>query len=254
MVPTMQRTAAQQTPYQLADRDLILDEDHYVLRVRGLPIEDKPREKLSSLGPSSLSMAELVAVLWNVGTRREDVLEMARRVVKEYGEKAILHETNPEKLAEILMIPQNKAYQLVAGLELGRRFFEKRGEKPVFVRTAGHAHQYLSGLGLLKKEQLRGLYLNSRYQLVHDEVISVGSLTANIVHPREVFQPAIEYGAVAVIVAHNHPSGSLEPTKADLDVTRQLSAAGTIIGIDLLDHLIVTSDSYRSLLEDGNEQ
>ncbi len=221
-----------------------------MLRVRDLPIEDKPREKLAKFGPSSLSMAELVAILWSVGTRKEDVLEMSRRVLKEYGEKAILHETDPAKLAEVLMIPQNKAYQLVAGVELGRRFFETRGERPVFVRTASQASHYLRDMGTLKKEQLRGLYLNSRYQLIHEETISVGSLTANIVHPREVFQPAIEHGAVAVIIAHNHPSGALEPTPADMEVTQQLRAAGSILGIDLLDHLIVTDTNYKSLLED----
>lgn len=246
----MQQTTSQQKAYQLADRDLLMGEDHYVLRVRDLPLEDKPREKLAKYGPSSLSMAELVAVLWSVGTRKEDVLEMSRRVLKEYGEKAILHETDPDKLAEVLMIPQNKAYQLVAGLELGRRFFEKRGERPVFVHTAGQAYHYLSDMGTLKKEELRGLYLNSRYQLMHEETISVGSLTANIVHPREVFQPAVEHGAVAVIIAHNHPSGDLEPTQADREVTGQLRAAGTILGIDLLDHLIITHDSYKSLMED----
>lgn len=238
-----------QHQYKMVDHDRIVDDVRYVLRVRDMPLEEKPREKLAKYGPSALSMAELVAVLWGVGTRKEDVLEMSRRVLKEYGERAILHETDPAKLADALMIPHNKAYQLVAGLELGRRYFDTRGERPVYVRTSRQAWQYLSDMGTLKKEQLRGLYLNSRYQLVHEETISVGSLTANIVHPREVFQPAIERGAVAVIVAHNHPSGDIEPTMADLEVTEQLRAAGAILGIELLDHLIVTRDTYKSLLE-----
>lgn len=238
-----------QHQYKMVDNDRIVDDVRYVLRVRDMPLEEKPREKLAKYGPSTLSMAELVAVLWGVGTRKEDVLEMSRRVLKEYGERAILHETDPAKLADALMIPHNKAYQLVAGLELGRRYFDTRGERPVYVRTSRQAWQYLSDMGTLKKEQLRGLYLNSRYQLMHEETISVGSLTANIVHPREVFQPAIERGAVAVIVAHNHPSGDIEPTMADLEVTEQLRAAGAILGIELLDHLIVTRDTYKSLLE-----
>jgi DNA repair protein RadC len=85
---------------------------------------------------------------------------------------------------------------------------------------------------------------------MHEEVISVGSLTANIVHPREVFQPAVEYGAVAVIIAHNHPSGSLEPTEADLEVTVQLQACGNLLGIELLDHLIITGEHYKSIMEE----
>lgn len=247
----MQHAATKPTQYKMVDHDRIVDDVRYVLRVRDMPIEEKPREKLLKYGPSTLSMAELVAVLWSVGTRKEDVLEMSHRVLKEYGERAILHETDPVKLADALMIPKNKAYQLVAGLELGRRYFDKRGERPVYVRTSRQAWQYLSDMGVLNKEQLRGLYLNSRYQLVHEETISVGSLTSNIVHPREVFQPALERGAVAVIIAHNHPSGDVEPTQADLEVTSQLRAGGAILGIELLDHLIVTRDTYKSLLENA---
>lgn len=104
-------------------------------------------------------------------------------------------------------------------------------------------------MGASKKEQLRGLYLNSRYQIIYDEVISVGSLTSNIVHPREVFQPAIEQGAVAVIIAHSHPSGELKPSQADVEVTEQLIGASKVLGIDLLDHLIISKISYISIKE-----
>lgn len=104
-------------------------------------------------------------------------------------------------------------------------------------------------MGDSQKEQLRGLYLNARHQVIHDEVISIGSLTSSIIHPREVFQPAIERGAVAVIIAHNHPSGRLEPTMADIAVTEQLIAAGEILGIDLLDHLVITGSQYASVMD-----
>ncbi len=244
-------TTATNTGYRLFDNDLLLSEGDapYVLRVRDLAPEDKPREKLMSLGPKSLSVAELVAILLGVGTRKEEVMTMAQRILKEYGERVITTETNPKVLAESLGIPQGKACQLVASFELGRRFFEKRGGRPVFVRTAKQAHGHMKSMGTMQKEQLRGLYLNSRYQVVHEEVISTGSLTANIVHPREVFQPALEYGAVALIIAHNHPSGSLEPTSADLEVTDQLGEAGKILGIDLLDHLIIAGDKFTSIME-----
>lgn len=247
----MQQPITKPSVYTLVDHSKTTGDDRrYVLRVRDMASSDKPREKLVAHGPSALDMAELVAVLWGVGTRKEDVLEMSRRALKEYGERAILHETDPVRLAEALDIPHNKAHQLVASLELGRRFFDKRGDKPVYVRTARQAYDYLHDMGSLKKEQLRGLYLNSRYQLVHEETISIGSLTTNIVHPREVFQPAIERGAVAVIIAHNHPSGDLEPTMADREVTTQLRAGGSLLGIELLDHLIVTRGTYKSLVED----
>jgi DNA repair protein RadC len=120
------------------------------------------------------------------------------------------------------------------------------------VRTAAQAFGHLHEMGNLQKEQLRGLYLNSRFQVIHEEIISIGSLTANIVHPREVFQPALEYGAVAVIVAHNHPSGSLEPTRADIEATDQLINAGKVLGIELLDHLIIAGEAYKSCSEGEN--
>lgn len=240
-----------QTAYEIIDRDLLMGEfnKQYVLRVRDMPDTEKPREKLTTFGPQELSVAELVAVLWSVGSKREDVLAMARRTVREYGEQALGTELSASKLAGAVGIPIGKAMQVVAAFELGRRYYASNAGRPVHVRNAKQAHQYLKSMGHLQKEQLRGLYLNSRYQVIRDEVISIGSLTSNIVHPREVFQPAIEQGAAAVIIAHNHPSGSLQPTTADLEVTRQLSAAGEILGIELLDHLIIAAGRYVSIGE-----
>lgn len=242
--------------YVLQDRDIIHNEDEqtlgadYVLRVRDMPEPERPREKLMALGPQALDVPELVAVLWGVGTRREEVMAMAKRTLHEYGQKAAGNELDPKRLAETAGIPLHKACQLVVAFELGRRYFANADGKPVHIRNIDQAFQYLKGMGSSNKEQLRGLYLNSRYQVIHDEVISVGSLTANIVHPREVFQPAIERSAVAVIIAHNHPSGVLEPTAADLDVTSQLKAAGELLGISLLDHLIVSSTACVSIMEE----
>ena len=242
-------------PYMLADTDMVIGEGdtHYILRVRDLPIEDKPREKLLALGPSELTHAELIAILLGVGTRKEEVLSMSHRILREYGERAIINEKNPQRLADSLQIPLTKACQIIASFELGRRFYLRREGKPLFVRTAKQAFEHLRSMGHLQKEQLRGLYLNSRYQVVHEEVISIGSLTANIVHPREVFRPALDHGAVAVIVAHNHPSGSLEPTQDDIHTTHQLIAAGKVLGVDLLDHLIITNSAFTSLIERNHD-
>lgn len=239
--------------YRLRDNDVIVGEylDQYILRVKDLPDDQKPREKLAKLGPKELTVAELMAVVLGVGTKKEEVLSMSQRIIKEYGQKTISLETDPQKMAEALSIPITKACQIIASFELGRRFFASSGGRPVYIRDAKQAHQYFSNMGTGKKEQLRGLYLNSRYRVVHDEVISVGSLTANIVHPREVFQPAIEHGAVAVVIAHNHPSGSLRPTQEDVEVTEQLLAAGKILGIQLLDHLIIAGSKFVKITDLG---
>ncbi|HEY5152505.1 MAG TPA: DNA repair protein RadC [Candidatus Saccharimonadales bacterium] len=237
--------------YNLDDRDLLFSEpqDGYVLRVRDMPDDMRPRERLLELGPGNLSVAELVAIIWGVGNRKEDVLAMAKRTLKEYGDKAISSELSPQRLAETADIPLTKACQVIAGFELGRRFYAQQGGRSVQVRNAKQAYRYLKDMGTSQKEQLRGLYLNSRYQVIHDEVISIGTLTSNVVHPREVFQPAIERGAVAIVLAHNHPSGRLEPTMPDIRITEQLIKAGDVLGIELLDHLVITSGKYTSVME-----
>lgn len=248
-------TMARQKIYlQPIGKDLVLDDadDHadkqYVLRLRDLPKEEKPREKLVKYGPATLSVAELFAIVLNVGTKKEEVLSMSRRVLKEYGDSIIVNQKDPGKVKDMLGIPLGKACQVVACFEIGRRFFKVQdSRKPVTLRTAAQVFEYLKDMRDLPKEHLRGLYLDSHYQLIHDEVISIGSVTANIVHPREVFRPALEFSASAVILAHNHPSGVSVPSEADAAITRQIVEAGRIIGIGLLDHVIITKKKFESV-------
>lgn len=235
---------------QSISQDLILDEQgkKYVLKIRDLPTEERPREKLIKYGPAALSLAELFAVVLNVGTKKEEILAMSHRLLKEYGDSAIVNQKDPQKIKELLGIPLGKSCQVVACFELGRRFFKTPdGKKPIIIRTATQVHAYLKDMQDLPKEHLRGLYLDSHYQLIHDEVISIGSLTSNIIHPREVFRPALEYSASAVILAHNHPSGISKPSEADIVVTRQIIEAGKILGISLLDHVIVAKSKFESV-------
>jgi DNA repair protein RadC len=247
--------ATQKIYNQPVASDLILDESDkkYVLKLRDLPADEKPREKLLKYGPSALSLAELFAVVLNVGTKKEEVLSMSRRLLKEYGDSAIVNQKDPQKIKDLLGIPLGKSCQVVACFELGRRFFKTPdGKKPIMIRTATQVYGYLKDMQELSKEHLRGLYLDSHYQLIHDEVISIGSLTSNIVHPREVFRPALEYSASAVILAHNHPSGISKPSEADIVITRQIVEAGKILGISLLDHVIVAKNKFESVPVDYN--
>lgn len=239
------------TLYALPDTDLVHTSSttrEYVLRVRDLPPEHKPREKLINLGPSALSMAELVAIVFMVGTQKEDVLALAHRIFAEYGEKGIVDQQNPTAVQEALDIPLAKACQLVACFELGRRLFDANTtRRRVFLRTPEQVYAYVADMRDYPKEQLRGLYLNNQYGLVHDEAISIGSLTANIIHPREVFVPALAHGASALILVHNHPSGVTTPSDADRAITDQIIAAGKILGVTLLDHLVVGRDGFESI-------
>lgn len=236
--------------YTQKTEDLFLDaqEKEYVLRVRDLPAEEKPRERLVKYGPATLSLAELMTIVLGAGTKKEGVLAMSKRLLKEYGENAIVNQKDPRKLSESLGIPLVKACQLVACFELGKRFFkDTNGKRPLNLRTASQVYEYLRDMRDLPKEHLRGLYLDSHYQLIHDEVISIGSLTSNIIHPREVFRPALEYSASAVILAHNHPSGVSRPSDADVVITRQIVEAGKILGISVLDHVVVTKGKFESI-------
>ena len=158
-----------------------------------------------------------------------------------------MSQTSPQRLSDDLDIPLGKAAQIVAAGELGRRFFERNGNGAPTIRTAREVYEYVADMRTLPKEHLRGLYLNAHYKVIHDEIVSIGTVDANIVHPREVFRPALEYSAAAVILVHNHPSGVTEPSAADLAVTEQLVAAGAQLGIALVDHVIVTKEGFASV-------
>ncbi len=244
------------TTYTLTNHDLLLDEQvinsikPYVLKIKDMPSEDKPREKLSKYGPSALSVAELVAVVLATGTKKEDVMSMASRIIRDYGERTLSSQSDAALLARELNVPLVKALQIVACAELGRRFYDRREHGLEIIRTAKDVFNYLKDLRSLPKEHLRGLYVNTHHRLIHDEVISIGTINSNLIHPREVFKPAIEYGAAAVILAHNHPSGIITPSAADIEITRRVVEAGKIIGIPLVDHVIIGKNKFVSIEAD----
>ena len=233
---------------QNSDRLMTLDgERQYVYKLRDLPEAEKPREKLIQHGPSVLSIIELVAVILNTGTVKEDVMTMASRIIREYGEKSFASFDDAKKLSEEIGIPIGKACQVVASSELGRRFFKKSGGRNISIRNAKDVSAYVRDMHDLPKEDLRGIYVNGHHRVVHDEVLSMGTLDANIIHPREVFKPALEYGAAAVILVHNHPSGMVMASAADIEITKQLVSAGKIMGVALIDHVIVGKGKYTSV-------
>jgi len=235
--------------YAIRDNSVILDRKvrEYVLTIHDLPTEGRPREKLMSAGPEALTLKELLAVVLSVGTVKEDVLEMTSRIIRDYGEKSILAERDAHKLATDMDIPIVKACQIVACGELGRRFYDKTESGFTVIRSAQDVYEYLQDMRNLPKEHLRGLYLNSHNRILRDEVISIGTVNANMIHPREVFRAAIECNAAAIVLAHNHPSGESTPSDQDIEVTTQLIQAGKILGISVLDHVIITKNTFTSV-------
>lgn len=242
--------------YKIKDNNIILTDNkiigrekkYEITRVKDLPEEEKPREKLLKEGVTSLSSTELLTLILGVGTKKEEVFSMSSRILREYGEKGIAYQKDPKIIEKDLNVPIAKACQLVACFELGRRFYQKKPGANISIRTAKQAFEHLKDMGKLNKEQFRGLYLNTHYQLVHDEIISIGTLDSSLVAPREVFRPALEYSAAAIIIAHNHPSGVLKATKADVEATEKLIEAGKILGIEVLDHLLIGQDKFISLI------
>jgi DNA repair protein RadC len=252
MITSIKSVPSPFSSYAIRDTDLLLDAPSgsardYILKIRDLPIVDKPRERLLHDGPAALSLRELLAIILTTGTSKEGVLEMSSRIIREYGEHTLISETDAARLSTDLDIPIVKACQIVAVGELGRRIYEKNPSGFTVIRNAKDVYDHLSDMRTLAKEQLRGLYLNSHNRIVHDEVISIGTINSNLVHPREVFRPAIEYSAAAVILAHNHPSGVVEPSDEDRRVTEQLVKAGKMIGIEVLDHVVIGKDSWKSI-------
>lgn len=219
----------------------------YPLTIHDLPSEEKPREKLAQSGPEALSIKELLAVVLVTGTTKENILDMSNRLIRDYGERSILAERDPNKLSQDMDIPLVKACQIVACGELGRRFYDRTESGFVTIRNAKDVFDYLQDMRNLPKEHLRGIYLNSHNRILRDEVISIGTVNSNMIHAREVFRPAIECNAAALILAHNHPSGESAPSKEDEDITKDLVQAGKILGISILDHVIITKDSFASV-------
>ena len=236
--------------YKIKDANIIINhsKQYKILAVRDLPNEEKPREKMLQAGAGALNSAELLAIVLGVGTKKEDVLEMANRLLREYGEKGVVYQRDPKVLEADLKIPLIKACQIIACFELGRRFYQKKPGASITIRNAQQAYAHLKDMGALHKEQIRCLYLNTHYQLIHDEVISIGTPDASLLQIREVFRPALEYSAAAMIIAHNHPSGILKATRADNEITDKLVSAGELLDIEVLDHLIIGKNKFTSLI------
>lgn len=197
-----------------------------------------PRERLAQLGASRLEDWELVALL--LGTPRS---ELPRDLVE-----SDLNTLALEDLRAMPGVGPARASVVVAAVELGRRLVKPRGP---LVTTPEEAYRLLYDMAGFRKEHFRALYLDSRRRVLASETVSIGTLTASLVHPREVFHPAIERSAHSLVVAHNHPSGDPEPSAEDLALTRRLRQAGDILGIELTDHLIIGRDCYVSLKELG---
>ena len=209
-----------------------------------------PREKLIERGVGELSDAELLAVIFGTGSSQESVFDLSARLSR-YGTAFPFSVIPADQFSKEWNVPLLKVCQLQASIELGRRLFSNGKNDKIILRTPEQVFAHTQDLIPLHKEVFRGLYLNCRNQLIHDEWISVGSLSMSLVHPREVFQPAIRHSAYSVIVVHNHPSGDPSPSTEDHALTQRLLYGAKLLGIELLDHVIVTGERFMSFQREG---
>lgn len=213
-------------------------------KIKNLPKHEQPREKLIEKGVENLRDSELMAILLGTGIEGKDVMKLSGDILREYSKKKLLA-LNYEKLSKIKGIGPAKACLLLAAFELTKRALEVEDNNLPMVDSAKNAMAHLQELRTAKREHFVALYLNARNQLVHKEIISIGTLNTSLAHPREVFKPAVDCLAASIIVAHNHPSGSLDPSSDDIEITKQLIHAGKILDVLVLDHIIVTKDKWK---------
>ena len=220
--------------------------------MKAIASHDRPREKLARAGADALGDNELLAVLLGSGTRGRDALDIANALLDAAGGLRGLTRMGRDELAKAHGIGGARAARIQAAIELGRRSLTRDpAERPQFSTPRDVASFLLPLYGNYPVERFGVLLLDTRHRLMRTRVLSVGSLDASVVHPREVFREAIIAGAAAIVLFHNHPSGDPLPSRDDLALTRRLVTAGDLVGIDVIDHIVLADSRYASMKEQG---
>jgi len=218
------------------------------MNLKSLPKVERPREKLISKGPQNLKDEELLAILLRTGREGKNVLEVAKQILRKYSKKRLL-KLKYEDLTKIKGIDSAKACTILAAVELVKRALKIGEETLPVIRSTKDVIAQFTYLRDKSREHLAALYLNARNEMIYKKHLFVGTLNANLVHPREIFEHALIGNAASVILVHNHPSGDAEPSEDDLTITKRIQEAGKIMGIDVLDHIIITKSKAFSFKE-----
>ncbi len=226
------------------------------LKIKDLPLSERPYEKMESSGSEALSNAELLAIIIRTGIQNETSVELAQRLLtmdEEGSGLSFLYDTSLEELQGIHGIGRVKAIQIKAVMELSKRIASSfaAGGRVTVKSPQDISRLFMEEMRHLKKEVFKVIFLNTKNHVIKSTNISIGSLTASIVHPREVFKEAVKVGCAALIFLHNHPSGDPEPSSEDIETTKRLMSAGNILGIKVLDHIIIGDGKFVSLKEKG---
>lgn len=208
----------------------------------------RPRERLIKKGATVLSDEELIAILLGTGSTQMGVLEMAKFLIDNAPEDN-LTKYDYYSLTSIKGISQSKATTILASLELGKRLYHKNSDHVESIETPEEVFAKSKDLIASKKELFKVFYLNVKSEIIAEEIVAMGSIDAVSIHPREIFEPALRHNSFCVIIVHNHPSGKSDPSDEDLRLTKRIIAAGKLIGIEVVDHVIVSRGGFCSLRE-----
>lgn len=225
-----------------------MDEAYISSRIADMLPEARPRERLERSGPEGLTTPELLAILFRTGTQRKNAVQLAEDLCRELGGLAGIATATLDQLGSISGVGRVKAIEVKAAVELGKRLSATHEDaKPIIRSPADVAHLMMAELRYEAREHLYALVMDVRNQVRHVRLISTGTLTESLVHPREVFREAVRFSACSLILVHNHPSGDPDPSPADLATTKRLLEAGKILGIEILDHVIIGDGRWTSL-------
>ena len=223
----------------------------HIKTIKEIPLNDRPREKMAANGAAVLTDAELIAILLRTGTAEKSAIDIASEMTADGGlYKRLAGITRLKELTNIKGLGQAKAATVLAALEIGRRIASAKPLEKIHLSCPQDVADFLMPrLRYAAKEQFVVILLNNKNKVIGTEVVSEGSLSSSIVHPREVYAPAILHHAAAIMVAHNHPSGDPKPSTEDTEVTRVLARSGKVLGIPMIDHVIIGDGNYYSFLE-----
>ena len=225
----------------------------HIKTIKEIPVNDRPREKMAAKGANALTDAELLAILLRTGTAEKSAIDIASELTADGGlYKRLAGITHLTELTNIKGLGQAKAATVLAALEIGRRIASARPVDKIHFSSPQDGAVYLMPrLRYAAKEQFLVILLNNKNRVLGMELVSEGSLSSSVVHPREVFKPAILQHAACVVLAHNHPSGDPQPSAQDKEITKMLAHAGAVLDVPVLDHLIIGDGTYYSFREEG---
>lgn len=224
--------------------------DCYTIKIKDIPINERPRERLLKYGEEVLSNQELLAIILRTGTKSESALDLAKRLITSCGGLNFIAKSSVYELSKVKGIGLAKACEIKACVEIGKRINSFKGNDKVKITSPEDvALLVMDEMRFLAKEHFRVIFLNTKNYVIQIKDVSIGSLNSSIVHPREVFLEAIKLSSASIILCHNHPSGDTTPSQEDINITKRLIEAGKIIGIEVLDHIIIGDVNYLSFKE-----